>query len=510
MGWYDKTTGGTQYYNSSNSPVRKYDKKSNITLYAQWKINTLSIQYNGNGGSWSSSNSTYGVNGSNTVIVKSTNQVYQQVLNYGAKLESSGLVDYDGSWFKWTRSGYKVESKKEYIIGSTVLDQNKVYSAVELARYSNCDLSKTSCTIAVKVNWKKQEKLAINSISVSDVVVTINATGGINKIAGYYFSSIQKTPDKNGYDWINTNKSTFKVVKFPGTYYVYLKDDKGNIVGGNKVVVNDFYDTTMLHSGKKELTFKTIERYITENGYYNSTLDFTKEMASYNKKYGLRTRESVVVGAMFFTGKLQSWGITMTYGGSNELIAKDKWGIYASWGSGKYSFLACNPFVIWAFKNAGLNIYGNRDKIRSKLCKETRQGTNGTEIFKSVYPPYDDYNRVCVAYYLIGALGSTSDYGDNIIPRKSGQSGDVLQSYATSGHDMLIVDKYDDNNDGLSDGYIVLQSRDIGLCYEKVKYGGTIVYDMSNVYSNTGGFADYLNGWQNYYIPESDYPSYLK
>ena len=34
MGWYDKSSGGTQYYNSSNSPVRKYDKKSNITLYA--------------------------------------------------------------------------------------------------------------------------------------------------------------------------------------------------------------------------------------------------------------------------------------------------------------------------------------------------------------------------------------------------------------------------------------------------------------------------------------------
>jgi len=155
QGWYDSQNGGTQYYNSSNSPVRKYDKKGNITLYTHWTINTLSIEYNGNGGSWNSSNSTYGVNGSNTVIVKSTNQVYQKVLNYGEKLESSGLTDYNGSWFKWTRSGYTVESKKEYIIGSTVLDQAKVYSSIELSRYGGCDLSKTNCTITAKVNWKK-------------------------------------------------------------------------------------------------------------------------------------------------------------------------------------------------------------------------------------------------------------------------------------------------------------------------------------------------------------------
>ena len=157
MGWYDKTTGGTQYYNSSNSGVRKYDKKSNITLYAQWKINVLSIQYNGNGGVWNSTNPAYGVNSSGLVIVKSTGKVYQQQLNYGTKLESSGLTDCNGSWFKWEKDKSTVESKKEYYLqnGSTTtyLDQTKVYSAIELSRYAGCDLSKTNCTITVKVNW---------------------------------------------------------------------------------------------------------------------------------------------------------------------------------------------------------------------------------------------------------------------------------------------------------------------------------------------------------------------
>ena len=64
--------------------------------------------------------------------------------------------------------------------------------------------------------------------------------------------------------------------------------------------------------------------------------------------------------------------------------------------------------------------------------------------------------------------------------------------------------------DGISDGYIVLQSRDIGLCYEKIKYGSTTVFDMSNVYNNTASFSTHLNGWQQYYIPESDYPVWMK
>ena len=68
----------------------------------------------------------------------------------------------------------------------------------------------------------------------------------------------------------------------------------------------------------------------------------------------------------------------------------------------------------------------------------------------------------------------------------------------------------DDDKDGTSDGYIVLQSRDIGLCYEKIKYGSTVVYDMTAVYNNTASYREYLNGWIDYFIPTSDYPSWMR
>ncbi len=52
-GWYDNSdyTKGNKYYDSDCDPVRNFNRKENITLYAGWKINTYTITYNLNGGS---------------------------------------------------------------------------------------------------------------------------------------------------------------------------------------------------------------------------------------------------------------------------------------------------------------------------------------------------------------------------------------------------------------------------------------------------------------------------
>jgi hypothetical protein len=265
----------------------------------------------------------------------------------------------------------------------------------------------------------------------------------------------------------------------------------------------------MLHKGKKVLNNQSLANYIKNNGYYDTTLDFTKEMASYNKKHGLRTRESVVVGAMFFAGKLQSMGATLPYSGLNDSISKKNWGIYKYWGGAENTFIACNPYIIWSYKNAGLNIYADRSKMR-KYCNKTQVNKDGsTQVYKEYHHP--SYNHeIRIFYFFVGVMGSTNELGDNVKPVHEGRPGDVLQNGRLSGHEMLLVDRYDDNMDGVSDGYIVLQSRDIGLCYEKRPYERVILYDMTKVFDNTANFANLLLGWQQYYIPESDYPDYLK
>ena len=361
----------------------------------------------------------------------------------------------------------------------------------------------------VEIKVEESKVLAIESVTVNDVVVNVKVSPGNQKVVGYYLSSIPKVPDRDGYDWIETNETDFKVTKYPGTYYVYVKDNTGKIIGGDQVVVPEIFDVTLMHKGKKSMPI-SIATYLER---HNSTLDqLNIKMSSYNKKHVYRTRESVVVGAMAFTGEIQSWGYHLPYSGSNERLEKDAWGVYKYWGGAGKTFLACNPFVVWAFKQAGINIYGNRSKIKHEICNKTRiNGQGQTEYEKPIDKP-EGYgtSTVHIYYYFVGALASTKTYGDNIIERHKGRSGDILQSYPTSGHEMLIVDKYDDDMDGVSDGYIVLQSRDIGLCYEKIKYGSTVVYDMTAVYNNTANYREYLNGWNDYFILTSDYPSWMR
>ena len=414
-----------------------------------------------------------------------------------------------------------------FILPSLLLLLLKIINKDSLiTQYSTCLLSPGSCNVVMWVeppeltNSNLQDpttvyvddsgdkgKLEIVSITLLDTVVNVKAQRAASRIAGYYFSSVEKTPDLNGYDWIETNSETFKTVKYPGTYYIYVKDEAGNISEPQKVTVTTDFDVTLLHSKKSRMPL-TFERQLAKVG--SSVYEFNKEIATYNVKHGMRTRESVVVGAMAFISKVQSWGYYLPYSGSNDALDKDRWGIKKYWSGQEKSFLACNPYVVWSFKNAGLNIYGDWDKIRRTFTRTVRITGRGLTEYELLVRPEGYDADVHIYRYFVGVLGSKNSYGDNIIERHKGRSGDVLQSFPNSGHEMLIVDKYDDDMDGVSDGYIVLQSRDKGLCYEKVPYGRTTVYDLTNVYNNTAGFADYLRGWNAYHIPTSDYPDYLK
>ena len=63
LGWYDASSGGTQYYTAAGASARSWNKEnSTYTLYAHWSANTYTVIYNGNGatsGSTASSTHTY-------------------------------------------------------------------------------------------------------------------------------------------------------------------------------------------------------------------------------------------------------------------------------------------------------------------------------------------------------------------------------------------------------------------------------------------------------------------
>ncbi len=157
VSWNTKADGsGTTYKEVSKIKVTK-----NMKLYAQWvdSAHTLSIQYNGNGGTWNTPKyDSYSVNSDGTVILKSTGEIFSAKYKYGESIPESGLVDYNGGYMNWTKENYAAPPNKEYIIDGTdiTLDQTKQYSAIELANLVNCDLKKTDCSITIKVNWMYQ------------------------------------------------------------------------------------------------------------------------------------------------------------------------------------------------------------------------------------------------------------------------------------------------------------------------------------------------------------------
>jgi len=69
-GYWDATSGGTQYYSAAMASSRAWDKSANATLYARWTANSYTVAYHGNGstdGVTASSSHTYGTASSLTL-----------------------------------------------------------------------------------------------------------------------------------------------------------------------------------------------------------------------------------------------------------------------------------------------------------------------------------------------------------------------------------------------------------------------------------------------------------
>ena len=99
MGWYDNenytASGAKQYYTASGASARNYDKTSNTTLYAGWKINEYTLTVNPNGGTFNgtTSNTTVKQNYDTTYNV-ANNPTKEGYIFTGWTLSGSGTYTY--------------------------------------------------------------------------------------------------------------------------------------------------------------------------------------------------------------------------------------------------------------------------------------------------------------------------------------------------------------------------------------------------------------------------------
>ena len=153
--WGTSTSGGTLVDQSTSfstgqalaEAVGKSLKNGNATinLYAQWRVNVLTIKYNVNGGTTNSD--TYYTN-NNLIYRTSSSSVLEDNWNYN-DTHTNGL--YNASTFGLTRIGYDFVGWKIGNSGTTIFDQNDT-SIVPTDLASN--ITTGDRTITLYAEWK--------------------------------------------------------------------------------------------------------------------------------------------------------------------------------------------------------------------------------------------------------------------------------------------------------------------------------------------------------------------
>ena len=193
-GYYDATSGGTQYYKADGSSARTWNKTSNSTLYAQWTAKQYSITYKDQGnttfsGTHASDYPTTHTYGTATTLktASKTGYTFEGWHTDAActqKVTSLGATAYTGNitlYAKWTANTYNIT----YIeptngIYTIKVGNNTAVSANTTAAYNtNITLANTPATGYHFGSWTITPSVSITnnttfSMPANDVTVAIN------------------------------------------------------------------------------------------------------------------------------------------------------------------------------------------------------------------------------------------------------------------------------------------------------------------------------------------------
>lgn len=143
MGWCADSSGNGNIY----QPGQTFIENTDVTLFAQWRINTLTIKIHVNGGQKSSE-------ATSSMTIQDNIALFQgqsQVVNYGNKVT---LWHYNNpSQIKIARPGYIVSQNQEFCSNSD--GTGNIYSQFQSYDISTfADITNTDQEITLYVNWK--------------------------------------------------------------------------------------------------------------------------------------------------------------------------------------------------------------------------------------------------------------------------------------------------------------------------------------------------------------------
>lgn len=253
VGWNIDSSAGSSIWKANTSK----DIDGSNTYYPIIK-SRVNIKLNANDGSVTKETSKGGTytTDSSGIISRNGKNIFHTI-NYGEKMNSSGLANYNNKDYLYiTKNGSIVTKNKEWICLSGCTTNGKVYSQYEA--YSSddfCDAKEKSCTVVLGVNWKNE-----------NYTLTYDNNGGsgcTSKSMNYgdEYGTLC-TPSKRGYAFVGWFDNNYK--NSPLNYYADTYSDLKNAFGYDANRLYKHYFEYGLKEGRRISQYISSDIYNTE------------------------------------------------------------------------------------------------------------------------------------------------------------------------------------------------------------------------------------------------------
>ena len=253
VGWNIDSSTGSSIWKANTSK----DIDGSNTYYPIIK-SRVNIKLNANGGSVTKETSKGGTytTDSSGIISRNGKNIFHTI-NYGEKMNSSGLANYNNKDYLYiTRNDAIVTKNKEWICLSGCTTSGKVYSQYEA--YSSddfCDAKDKSCTVVLGVNWKTKNYTLIYDNNGGSGCTSKSITYGEE------YGTLC-TPSRGGYAFVGWFDSNYK--DSPLNYYADTYSDLKNAFGYDANLLYKHYFEYGLKEGRRISQYISSDKYNTE------------------------------------------------------------------------------------------------------------------------------------------------------------------------------------------------------------------------------------------------------
>lgn len=406
----------------------------------------------------------------------------------------------------------ELRSDKTYLITASEEEREGVYSieanrvtltideerTVEMQYYENADVIKLDDfklirddlvffyeTNGVPVSFTEENDELV--LTVRGGVVDVKSKNG-RLMQDFCFTKEGLKPRENSRDWFDVSDTgepsdTLHVFKYDGRYTLWLRDADGNSFTPVDVSVVSGFRYPIRAEGL-DYVRQSVKLLLRENG--TSIDEMNRAISRDIVAAGLYTRAGVVTSGVSLISHMAKYGLSVVYQGHGAYQAAKNWGMNPNWGAkletpttdpnGTYYYtgMQCVASIVWAYKQAGMN-------LSSEVNSE------------------------------IGTLGERTRARDNRIEYDRAESGDIVKS---GGHYLMIVDRLDQNGDGADDAYLTYEMwaphlTFLTLTFKQIR--GREFFSMDAFFDNTGRNTKKAAYWKNTFrIPYDALPQYLK